>query len=187
MAVTPSTMLPLNTKAPAFSLLDTVSNKTLSLESLRSDVATVIMFICNHCPFVKHIRHGIVDIAKTYQAKDIQFIAINSNDADQYPDDSPEKMKTVAEEFNYPFPYLFDETQQVARDYQAACTPDFYIFDKDLSCVYRGRFDNATPGNNESVTGNDIRTALDNILAGNPVDPSQKPSVGCNIKWKTYL
>ena len=184
MAVTPSHMLPLNTKAPDFSLLDVVSNKTLTLESLKSDIATVILFICNHCPFVKHIQTGILEVANTYQPEGIHFIAISANDAKTHPEDSPEQMKRTAKALHFPFPYLYDETQEVAKAYQAACTPDFYIFDKSLQCVYRGRFDNATPGNNEPVTGNDIRHALDNILAGKPIDSNQQPSMGCNIKWK---
>lgn len=184
MAVTPSNMLPLGTKAPHFNLLNPVTGKSMSLDDIKSDVATVIMFICNHCPFVKHIQDGLIDLAQDYQSKNVKVIAINSNDADSYPDDSPERMKEIAIEHNYPFPYLYDETQEVAKAYQAACTPDFYVFDKNLSCVYRGRFDAATPGNNEPVTGNDLRSALDNLLAGKPINPDQKPSMGCNVKWK---
>jgi len=184
MALTPSIMIPLGTKAPNFTLEDTVSGKNLSLSELKSDVATVIMFICNHCPFVKHIQHGLAQIANDYQPKGIKFIAISSNDADDYPEDSPEKMKQEAENAGYTFPYLYDETQEVAKAYDAACTPDFFIFDGDLALIYRGRFDDATPGRDLPVTGNDMRAALDNILAGKPVDPNQTPSQGCNIKWK---
>ncbi|MCB1827126.1 MAG: thioredoxin family protein [Coxiellaceae bacterium] len=184
MAVTPSNMLPLGTKAPNFSLLDTVSDKTLYLASLKSNKATVVMFICNHCPYVIHLQTALVDVANRYQAKGVQFIAISSNDANNYPDDGPEHMKSVAEELQYPFPYLYDETQNVAKDYQAACTPDFYIFDKDLLCVYRGRFDSSTPRNNQPVTGEDLCNALDNVLAGKSVSEDQQPSMGCNIKWR---
>lgn len=184
MAVTPSNMLPLGSKAPDFTLPNPMTNTLMSLTELQAKDATVIMFICNHCPFVKHIMPGVIECAQAYQTQQIQFIAINSNDANNYPADSPERMKVIAEHDHYPFPYLFDESQEVANAYQAACTPDFYIFDKDLACVYRGRFDGATPGNNEPVTGNDIRTALDNLLTGKPVNPDQKPSMGCNIKWK---
>lgn len=184
MALTPSTMLPLGTLAPDFTLLDTVSNQTLSLQQLKSEVATVIMFICNHCPFVKHIQRELVKLATDYQPKGIVFIAINANDATTYPEDSAENMKKVATELDYPFPYLYDETQDVAKAYQAACTPDFYIFDKDLKCVYRGQFDDARPSNDAPVTGRDLRTALDNMLANKPISAEQKPSIGCNIKWK---
>lgn len=184
MAETPSTMIPLGTHAPDFYLLDTVSGKYLSLQEIKSTTATVIMFICNHCPYVKHIQHKLIEIAEYYQHKGITFIAISSNDAEAYPLDSPEKMKIEAENFQYSFPYLYDETQEVAKAYHAACTPDFYIFDHELKCIYRGRFDDSTPGNHRPVTGNDLQQALDNILSGNPINTDQKPSVGCNIKWK---
>jgi len=183
MTLTPSKMLPLGTKAPNFKLPDTVSGKIMTLDELKSDKATVIMFICNHCPFVKLIQHGLVDIANDYQPKGIQFIAISANDVTTHPDDSLDKMKMMAEQMGYPFPYLYDETQEVAKAYDAACTPDFFVFDKDLSLVYRGRFDDATPGRGIPVTGKDMRAALDNILAGKPV-ANQIPSQGCNIKWK---
>lgn len=184
MAKTPSTMIPLGTKAPDFKLLDTVSNKHLALADLASNIATVIFFTCNHCPYVKHIQEKVIAVATAYQAKGIAFIAISSNDIVNYPDDSPENMHKEAIQHHYPFPYLYDETQAVAKAYQAACTPDFYIFDKDLLCVYRGRFDDATPGNQQPVTGKDICDALDNILAGQKVNPEQHASIGCNIKWK---
>jgi thiol-disulfide isomerase/thioredoxin len=186
MSLTPSTMLPLGTKAFDFELLDTVSHQMITLEEVKSKVATVIMFICNHCPYVIHISNALAQVAKEYQAKDIQFIAINSNDVNTYPADSPEMMEKNAARNGYSFPYLFDDTQEVARQYQAACTPDFYVFDGELKCVYRGRFDESTPGNNMPVTGKDLTTALDNVLAGDEVDPDQFPSVGCNIKWKKY-
>lgn len=184
MAQTPSNMLPLGTIAPDFTLLNTVTNKPLSLQQAKSDIATVITFICNHCPFVKHIEDKLVQVATDYQAKGINFIAISSNDINNYPDDAPDKMALRAQQKGFPFPYLYDDTQDVAKAYDAACTPDFYIFDKNLRCIYRGQFDDSRPGNNIPVTGHDLRAALDNILAKKPVDPHQKPSIGCNIKWK---
>lgn len=184
MAETPSNMLPLNTIAPSFTLMDTMSETNKSLDELKSDKATVIMFICNHCPYVKHIQNKLVEIANAYQSKGIQFIAISSNDVKNYPNDSPEKMRLEGQQHGYKFPYLYDETQDVAKAYQAACTPDFYVFDKNLKCIYRGRFDESTPGNQKPVTGKDLTNALDNILQNKPVDAHQKPSVGCNIKWK---
>jgi peroxiredoxin len=181
---TASTMLALGTKAADFKLLDTVSDKLLSLQELKSATATVIMFICNHCPYVKHLQQKLVETANTYQAKGVSFIAINSNDTKNYPSDSPDKMKIEAEKNAYPFPYLFDETQEVAKAYHAACTPDFYIFDADLTCVYRGRFDESTPANGKVVTGKDLSDALDCMLTGEQVSKDQKYSLGCNIKWK---
>lgn len=187
MALTSSKMIPLGTKAPSFSLPDAVSGRRQSLEQLKSDTATVVMFICNHCPFVQHIQEKLVEVANKYQAKGIQFVAINSNDSKNFQEDSPEKMKAIAEEFDYPFPYLFDATQEVAKAYQAECTPDFYVFDYNLMCVYRGRFDDSSPGRSIPVTGEDLIQALDNILSGKPVNPNQKASQGCNIKWKSSL
>jgi peroxiredoxin len=183
MAQTPSTMLPLGTSAPAFALPDTVSNRSLSLEQLKSDKATVVMFICNHCPFVKHVQKELVRLAHDYQPKGVAFIAISSNDAASYPDDAPDKMKQFATALGFPFPYLYDETQDVAKAYQAACTPDFFVFDPALRLAYRGQLDDSRPGNGKPVTGRDIRAALDALLAGKPVSPEQKPSIGCNIKW----
>jgi len=184
MALTESNMFPLGTPAPSFTLPNAVTGKEVSLAEVKSDIATVIMFICNHCPYVKHVQPQLVKLANDYIPKGISFVAISSNDVEQYPEDSPEKMKEVAQEFKYPFPYLYDETQQVAKSYQAACTPDFYIFDKDLKCVYRGQLDDSRPGNGLPVTGESIRTALDQLLRGEPVTLKQKPSIGCNIKWK---
>jgi len=184
MAATPSNMMPLGTMAPDFNLTDTISGKKKSLHELKSEKATVITFICNHCPFVKHVQKGLVKLAKDYIPSGISFVAINSNDVKAYPDDSPERMKEVAKQLGYPFPYLYDESQDIARAYGAACTPDFYIFDKDLKCVYRGQMDDSRPSNDIPVTGKDIRAALDAILAGKPVSEEQKPSIGCNIKWK---
>lgn len=184
MALTPSTMIPLGSMAFDFSLPDVRSGKTLSLHELKSDKATVIMFICNHCPFVKHIQKKLAEVAKIYHSKGVQFIAISSNDIAVKPDDGPEKMCAEAEKWDYVFPYLYDEDQSVAKAYQAACTPDFYVYDRHLKCVYRGRFDEATPGNEKPVTGKDLCAALDSVLAGKAVNADQKPSVGCNIKWK---
>lgn len=184
MAVTPSTMLPLGTEAPDFNLIDTRTGKQLSLDQLKSPTATVIMFLCNHCPYVKLIQRKIVEVAAVYQARGISFIAINANDIETYPQDGPDEMKHEANDHHYSFPYLFDDTQQVARAYHAACTPDFFIFDKDLLCVYRGRFDEATPGNGQPVTGQDLTAALDNIINGLAVSDNQMPSHGCNIKWR---
>ena len=184
MSETLSTMNPLGFHAPDFKLLDVISGKRLSLNKLLSEKATVIMFICNHCPFVKHVNVELVDLANDYISKGVSFIAINSNDVENYPEDSPDKMKEYAIRLGYPFPYLFDETQEVAKAYDAACTPDFYIFDEKGVCVYRGQLDDSRPGNGKPVTGADIRSALDHLLSGKEVDKVQKPSIGCNIKWK---
>lgn len=184
MALTPSSMLPLGTKAPDFSLLDTRTGEKLSLNKLKSDIATVMMFICNHCPYVIHIQQKLANVAMEYQKKGVSFIAISSNDISVRPEDGPLHMKEEADKHHYTFPYLYDQTQDVAQAYQAACTPDFYIFDKHLACVYRGRFDDATPGNGRPVTGKDLTDALDAILDGKPVNPDQQPSHGCNIKWR---
>lgn len=184
MAKTPSSMIPLGTQAPDFVLYDVVSEKMVSLSSLRSPVATVICFICNHCPFVIHINAGLIAVANDYQKKGVQFIAICSNNAETYPEDSPQRMKETAEILHYPFPYLWDETQAVAKAYHAACTPDFFMFDAALRCVYRGQMDDARPSNDIPVTGYDLRQALDNVLSNQAVTTLQKPSLGCNIKWK---
>ena len=184
MAETPSTMLPLGTVAPVFNLPDTVSDRTLSLDELKSDVGTVIMFICNHCPFVKHVNQELVALARDYQPKGVSFIAISSNDVDNYPQDGPQQMKQTAAQEGYTFPYLYDESQQVARDYDAACTPDFYLFDPDLKLVYRGQLDGSRPGNGIPVSGADLRNALDALIGGEEITGNQYPSIGCNIKWK---
>ena len=184
MAETPSTMLPLATAAPSFNLPDTVSGGYRSLDELKSPVATLIMFICNHCPFVKHVNQELVRLAEDYQPKGMSFVAISSNDVENYPQDGPDKMKETAEEEGYTFPYLYDETQQVAKDYQAACTPDFFLFDPDLKLVYRGQLDDSRPGNGIPVTGKDLRNAMDSLLAGEQISDQQLPSIGCNIKWK---
>lgn len=184
MAATPSAMKELGTKAPEFELFDTVSDKIKSLEELKSNRATVIMFICNHCPYVIHINEGLVKTANDYIAKGVSFIAISANDVENYPEDSPEKMKLIAEEYHYPFPYLYDETQEIAKNYDAQCTPDIFVYDENMKLVYRGQFDSSRPKNNEPVTGKDLRDALDAILAGKEVGQNQIPSIGCNIKWK---
>lgn len=184
MARTPSNMLPLGTIAPDFNLLDTVSNQVLSLKNLKGEKATVVKFICNHCPFVIHVNSQIVTIANAYAEKGIGFIAISSNDVVNYPQDSPERMAIHAMEESYPFPYLYDETQEVAKAYDAACTPDFYVFDANLKLTYRGQLDDSRPGNGLPVTGKDLKNALDCLLENKENTELQKPSIGCNIKWK---
>ena len=183
MALTPSTMLPLGTQAPAFSLLN-VDGQMVSLEDFQGAPALVVAFICNHCPFVKHVAPAFAELAREYQAKGVGVVAISSNDVPNYPADSPEQMVREAEERGYTFPYLYDETQEVAKAYAAACTPDFYVFDKNQKLVYRGQLDSSRPESGTPVTGNDLRAALDAVLAGKPVPADQKPSIGCNIKWK---
>lgn len=185
MAKTFSSMLPLGTLAPQFALLDVISGKTVGFNDHQKHSITVIMFICNHCPYVKHVNQGLIKLAKDYMSKDVRFIAINSNDINSYPDDSPENMQRIAHQEGYPFPYLFDATQEVARAYQATCTPDFFVFNQDNLLVYRGQLDDSRPGNAIEVTGSSIRTTLDSILTNTPVPGEQKPSMGCNIKWST--
>ncbi len=186
MAYTESNMLPLGTQAPDFHLPDTVSGRTISLRDLASPKATVVMFLCNHCPYVLYVNDEIVRIAREYQARGVAFVAISSNDVETYPEDAPEKMREHAQASGYTFPYLYDESQDVARRYDAACTPDFYVFDGDLRLLYRGQLDGSRPKRNPvAPTGKDLRDALDAVLAGQPVNPVQRPSGGCNIKWKT--
>ncbi len=185
MAVTPSNNLPMGIKAPDFSLPDVVSGNIYSLQDLKGEKGTVIMFICNHCPFVKHVNDELVRTANDYSVQGFGFIAINSNDVSKYPEDSPENMYETAFKNKYPFPYLFDETQEVAKSYQAACTPDFYVFDSDLKLVYHGQLDESRPGNTIPVNGRDLREALDYILSNHPQRKNQKPSIGCSIKWKS--
>ncbi|HAW51024.1 MAG TPA: thioredoxin family protein [Flavobacteriales bacterium] len=185
MARTESTSIPLGFKAPDFSLVEPLTGLIRSLDELKSEKATVIIFMCNHCPYVIHVLDGIVALSNDYKSKGINFVAINANDVENYPDDSPEKMKELASKKKFSFPYLFDESQNVAKAYDAACTPEFHIFDKNLSCIYRGQLDDARPSNDVPVSGKDVRNALDNILEGRPVDLNQKPSIGCNIKWKS--
>lgn len=184
MARTPSLMVELGLQAPNFKLLDVVSDEYRSLEDLKSDVATVVMFICNHCPFVKHVNKELVKMAQDYIPKGVSFIAINSNDVENYPDDSPEKMKQVAFDLKYPFPYLFDDTQEIAAAYDATCTPDFFVYNRKMRLEYRGQLDNSRPGNDKPVNGLDIRRALNALIDGEEVDENQQPSIGCGIKWK---
>ena len=183
MALTPSTMLPLGTTAPDFKLPDT-NGKTVSLSDFKNAPALLVLFICNHCPYVKHIRTGLAQLARDYAPKGVAIVAISSNDADNYPDDGPARMKEEVKSAGYIFPYLYDETQVVAKAYRAACTPDIYLFDKSQKLVYRGQMDDSRPNSGVPVTGKDLRAALDAVLAGKPVSPTQKASVGCNIKWK---
>lgn len=183
MAETPSTMVALGTKAPAFSLPDP-AGKQHSIDDYAEKPALLVMFICNHCPFVKHIRAGLAQFARDYVPKGLGVVAINSNDVANYPDDRPEKMALESKQAGYIFPYLYDETQAVAQAYQAACTPDFFLFDGERKLVYRGQFDDSRPGNNKPVTGADLRAAADAVLNGQPVSGPQRPSIGCNIKWK---
>lgn len=185
MAITPSNMMPLGTKAPDFSLYDVVSEETLTLKDVKGEKGTVVMFICNHCPFVKHVNEEIVRLGNDYRVTGFGFVAISSNDVSTHPQDGPKEMYDNAEKENYPFPYLYDETQETAKAYDAACTPDFYVFDDELKLVYRGQLDNSRPGNSIQVTGRDVREALDNILNNHPQRVDQKPSIGCNIKWKS--
>jgi len=185
MAATPSNMMPLGTIAPDFTLLDTLTGEQKSLTDLKGSQGTLVMFICNHCPYVIHIKDQLIDIAKSYAKRGINSIAISANDIVNYPQDASDKMQLMMAEWGNPFAgYLYDETQAVAKAYMAACTPDFYLFDANLACVYRGRLDAATPKNNVPLTGEDLRAALDDLLAGRKLEQKQTPSLGCNIKWK---
>lgn len=184
MAFTESNMLPLGTQAPDFTLPDTVSGKLLSVQELAGPRATVIMFLCNHCPYVLYVNPEIVRLVQDYEPQGVSFVGISSNDAEHYPADGPELMRTHAAEVGYTFPYLYDESQAVALAYDAACTPDFYVFDHNLALFYRGRIDGARPKNDLPLTGADLRAAIDALLAGAPAPDPQYPSGGCNIKWK---
>ena len=184
MALTPSTMLPLGTKAPAFSLPDVVSGRTITLETFKDRKALLVMFICRHCPYVQHVKEELARLGRDYGAKDVGIVAIGSNDVANYPDDSPENLKAMAQELGFTFPFCYDETQEVALAYSAACTPDFFLFDRERQLVYRGQLDDSRPGNGKPLTGRDLRAALDAVLAGRSVSPNQKPSIGCNIKWR---
>lgn len=184
MVQTLSTMAPLGLAAPDFRLPDAVSGRTVSLGDFKSARALLVMFICNHCPFVKHIRDELARLGRDYQPKGVAVVAINANDIVKHPDDSPAKMKEEAKSAGYTFPYLFDESQETAKAYGAACTPDFFLYDRNRRLVYRGQLDASRPKNNEPVTGKDLRAALDAVLAGRPVPAEQIPSIGCNIKWK---
>lgn len=183
MVRTPSTMLPLGTKAPEFSLIN-VDGRTVSLADSADSPALLVIFMCNHCPFVKHLADALAQFAYEYIGKGLAVVGINSNDVANYPADSPEQMVREAEERGYPFPYLYDETQEVAKAYRAACTPDFFLFDRDRRLVYRGQFDDSRPDSGRPITGADLRAAVDAVLAGRKPKDEQLPSIGCNIKWK---
>ena len=182
MVDTLSTMLPLGTPAPDFSLADTVTGNTVSLSECDGK-ALVVMFICNHCPFVIHIQDGLVEFGNDYRNADVSMVAISANDAHNYPGDAPDKLAAMARRKGYAFPYLYDQSQEVAKSYTAACTPDFFVFGPDRSLVYRGQFDDSRPSNSIPITGNDLRAAVESVLADEEVSPVQKPSIGCNIKW----
>lgn len=184
MAITPSNMLPLGTIALDFNLPDTVSYKQRTLQQLKGEKGTLVMFICNHCPFVIHLDEALVQLGKDYADSELSIIAISANDYGAYPQDGPTEMAKKARRLGYTFPYLYDESQETAKAYQAACTPDFFLFDSKLSCVYRGQFDDSRPGSEVPVTGKDLRGAIDHLLAGEAIPSEQKPSMGCNIKWK---
>ena len=183
MSLTPSNMMPLGTIAPDFTLTDTVSDADVALSDFNSKAGTLIMFICNHCPYVKHVNNELVRLGNDYADK-INIIAISSNDAENYPEDSPEKMKEYANALGYSFPYLYDESQEVAKAYMAACTPEFYLFDAEKKCVYRGQLDGSRPGSGTQSDGSSLRPAIENLIAGKQIDGNQVPSIGCNIKWK---
>jgi peroxiredoxin len=183
MVRTNSTMLPLGTQAPDFSLVN-IDGKTVSLADFQGAPALLVVFMCNHCPYVIHVSEQLAQLAKEYQDRGVAVVGINANDAAAYPDDSPERMAAEAKDRGYTFPYLYDETQEVAKSYRAACTPDFYVFDKDQKLVYRGQMDGSRPNSGIPLTGEDLRAALDAVLAEQPVSETQKPSIGCNIKWR---
>lgn len=185
MALTPSTMLALTTKAPNFQLPDVVSGDNISLANFADKKALLIMFICCHCPFVKHIKDELAQLGKDYKNQSIGIVAINANDITNYPADAPEKMREMALELGFIFPFCYDETQEVSKAYTAACTPDFFLFDRNQELVYRGQLDDSRPSNGIPVTGKDLRTAIDAVLNDKLVSQEQKPSVGCNIKWKS--
>ncbi len=185
MSLTYSAMMPLRASAPHFNLRDIHSGKEITPENISGESGLLVMFVCNHCPYVKHVEDEIGQVASEYQQKGIGAVAITSNDIDKYPDDGPEGMKDQARRAAWSFPYLLDETQEVAKAYQAECTPDFFLFDKSLKCVYRGRLDASSPGNGQPNDGADLRDALDRLIAGQPISEDQKPSMGCNIKWRS--
>ena len=185
MVKTLSTMLKLGTLAPAFSLPDVVSGQNISLGTFKDKKALLVMFICRHCPFVKHIQQELARIGKDYRDKDLGIVAISANDAETQVEDSPSSLKEMASQLSFTFPFCYDKSQETAKAYEAACTPDFYLFDKSRQLVYRGQLDDSRPGNEISVSGRDLRTALDNVLADLPVSQNQRPSLGCNIKWKS--
>jgi hypothetical protein len=184
MVATPSTMLPLGTQMPDFALRDVVSGDRVTSDALSDAAGICVMFICNHCPFVKHVLSELGRVAQDYMPQGVAFAAISSNDIEAYPADAPDQMRALAQGESWSFPYLFDETQETAKAFRAACTPDFYVFDREGRLVYRGQLDDSRPGNDSPVTGADLRRALDEVVAGLAVSPDQKPSMGCNIKWK---
>jgi peroxiredoxin len=183
MVETPSTMIPLGTAAPDFALPDT-QDRTVRLADFAASRALLVVFMCNHCPYVKHLAPALASLAREYGPRGVAIVGINSNDVERYPEDGPKKMAEEVKARGYTFPYLFDETQEVARAYGAACTPDFFLYDSKRRLVYRGQFDDSRPGSSLPVSGADLRAALDAVLSGRPVPRSQKPSMGCNIKWK---
>ncbi|AWN14591.1 thioredoxin family protein [Salinisphaera sp. LB1] len=186
MALTDSNMMPLGTRAPDFALPDAVSGKTLTFADVAGERGTLVMFICNHCPYVIHIARELAAVAAEYDPRSIGFVAISSNDVNERPEDGPAYMREFADQYNFIFPYLYDETQEVARAYDAVCTPDFFLFDADGKCAYRGQFDASRPKSAEPVTGADMRASLDAVLEGDPIpEEAQVPSQGCSIKWKT--
>jgi peroxiredoxin len=184
MARTPSKMVSLGTQAPDFHLPDVVSGQIISLENFATKSALLVMFICRHCPYVKHVQSELARIGKDYQSRDVGIVAITSNDIEQQPDDAPELSKSMAQELGFAFPFCYDESQAVAKAYGATCTPDFFLFDRNRQLVYRGQLDDSRPSNGLPVTGRDLRAALDALLAGQPVSQEQRASLGCNIKWK---
>lgn len=184
MSLTPSTMLPLGSKAPAFELPDVVTGETVALDDFAGRKALLVMFICRHCPYVKHVEKELARLGQDYAGKDIGIVAISANDAASYPDDRPASLRAFAESLGFSFPFCYDETQEVAKAYTAACTPDFFLFDRGRSLVYRGQLDDSRPGNGAPVTGRDLRAAIDAVLGDKLVSADQKPSMGCNIKWK---
>jgi peroxiredoxin len=186
MAHTESSMLPLGTEAPDFELPDVVSGRTIGLDDFAGKKALLVMFICRHCPYVKHVENELSKLGLDYKDQSLGMLAISSNDAGAYPDDSPENLKRMANELNFVFPYCYDQSQDVARAYTAACTPDFFLFDENRKLVYRGQLDDSRPRNSLPVTGNDLRSAIDAVLSDGVVDPNQKPSLGCNIKWRLH-
>ncbi|MDJ0619949.1 MAG: thioredoxin family protein [Calothrix sp. MO_192.B10] len=184
MALTASTMLSLGTSAPDFQLPDVTTDKTISLASFTNKKALLVMFICRHCPFVKHVQSQLAQLGKDYEHSDLGIVAISANDVDNYPDDAPDLLKTMAAELDFKFPLCYDESQETAKNYTAACTPDFFLFNSTRQLVYRGQLDDSRPSNNQPVTGKDLRAAIDTILADKAIAGEQKPSIGCNIKWK---
>lgn len=184
MSLTPSRMVALRERAPEFSLPEAASGKTISLAAFKDKKLLLVMFICRHCPYVQHIKEELAQLGRDYAAKDVGIVAISSNDIRNHPEDAPAKLQEMARELGFTFPFCFDETQETAKAYQATCTPDFFLFDRNRQLIYRGQLDDSRPGNGKPVTGEDLRKALESALANQPVPKDQKPSVGCNIKWK---